>query len=152
MKECSYEESLTLAEEVCAGYIAEKIGFPNHAFFLGVNDGIAECAVFDIGQSYTGDLNTFQSPCAHFRAQLELYSRNRAELQRLIMRCRRFMPIDADHDPDGLLERGNVIQLRLSAEAANPSAIKTVEIELKTDKKKLTVWTVTVSFDVVFLT
>ena len=152
MKECSYEESLTLAEEVCAGYIAEKIGFPNHAFFLGVNDGIAECAVFDIGQSYTGDLNTFQSPCAHFRAQLELYSRNRAELQRLIMRCRRFMPIDADHDPDGLLERGNVIQLRLSAEAANPSAIKTVEIELKTDKKKLPVWTVTVSFDVVFLT
>ena len=152
MKECSYEESLTLAEEVCAGYIAEKIGFPNHAFFLGVNDGIAECAVFDIGQSYTGDLNTFQSPCAHFRAQLELYSRNRAELQRLIMRCRRFMPIDADHDPDGLLERGNVIQLRLSAEAANPSAIKTVEIELKTDKKKHTVWTVTVTFDVVFLT
>ena len=152
MKECSYEESLTLAEEVCAGYIAEKIGFPNHAFFLGVNDGIAECAVFDIGQSYTGDLNTFQSPCAHFRAQLDLYSRNRAELQRLIMRCRRFMPIDADHDPDGLLERGNVIQLRLSAEAANPSAIKTVEIELKTDKKKLPVWTVTVSFDVVFLT
>ena len=152
MKECSYEESLTLAEEVCAGYIAEKLGLLDHAFFLGVNDGIAECAVFDIGQSYTGDLNTFQSPCAHFRAQLDLYSQNRAGLQKLIMRCRRFMPIDADHDPDGLLERGNVIQLRLSAEAANPSAIKTVEIELKTDKKKLTVWTVTVTFDVVFLT
>jgi hypothetical protein len=62
------------------------------------------------------------------------------------------MPIDADHDPDGLLERGNVIQLRLSAEAANPSAIKTVEIELRTDKKKLAVWTATVTFDVVFLT
>jgi hypothetical protein len=152
MKECSYEESLTLAEEICSGYIAEKLGFPNHAFFLGLNDGLAECAVFDIGQSYTGDLNTFQSPCAHFRAQLDLYSQDRAELQKLIMRCRRFMPIDADHDPDGLLERGNVIQLRLSAEAANPSAIKTVEIERKTDKKKLTVWTVTVSFDVVFLT
>ena len=152
MKECSYEESLTLAEEICAGYIAEKLGLPDHAFFLGVNDGIAECAVFDIGQSYTGDLNTFQSPCAHFRAQLGLYSQTRAELQRLIMRCRRFMPIDADHDPDGLLERGNVIQLRRSAEAANPSAIKTVELELKTDKKKLTVWTVTVTFDVVFLT
>ncbi|MBR2919912.1 MAG: hypothetical protein IKC27_00965 [Kiritimatiellae bacterium] len=152
MKECSYEESLILAEEVCAGYIAEKLGLLDHALFYGVNDGIADCAVFDIGQSYTGDLNTFQSPCAHFRAQLDLYSRNRAELQRLIMRCRRFMPIDANHDPDGLLERGNVIQLRLSAEAANPSAIKTVEIELKTDKKKLTVWTVTVTFDLVFLT
>lgn len=152
MKKCSYEESLTLAEEVCAGYIAEKLGLPDHAFFLGVNDGLAECAVFDIGQSYTGDLNTFQSPCAHFRAQLDLYSQTRAKLQKLIMRCRRFMPIDADHDPDGLLERGNVIQLRLSAEAANPSAIKTVEIELRTDKKKLTVWTVTVYFDVVFLT
>lgn len=152
MKECSYEESLTLAEEVCAGYIAEKLGLPDHAFFLGVNPGNADCAVFDIGQSYTGDLNTFLSPCAHFRAQLDLYSRDRAALQRLIMRCRRFMPIDADHDPDGLLERGNVIQLRLSAEAANPSAIKTVEIELATDQKKLAAWTVTVSFDVVFLT
>lgn len=152
MKECSYEESLTLAEEVCAGYIAEKLGLPDHALFLGVNPGNADCAVFDIGQSYTGDLNTFQSPCAHFRAQLDLYSRDRAALQRLIMRCRRFMPIDADHDPDGLLERGNVIQLRLSAEAANPSAIKTVELEISTDQKKLAAWTVTVSFDVVFLT
>ena len=152
MKKCSYEESLTLAEEVCAGYIAEKLGLPDHAFFLGVNPGNADCAVFDIGQSYTGDLNTFLSPCAHFRAQLDLYSRDRAELQRLIMRCRRFMPIDADHDPDGLLERGNVIQLRLSAEAANPSAIKTVELEISTDQKKLVAWTVTVTFDVVFLT
>ena len=152
MKECSYEESLTFAEEVSAGYIAEKLGIPDHAFFLGVNPGNADCAVFDIGQNYTGDLNTFHSPCAHFRAQLDLYSRDRAELQKLIMRCRRFMPIDAEHDPDGLLERGNVIQLRLSPEAANPSAIKTVELELSTDQKKLAAWTVTVTFDVVFLT
>ena len=152
MKECSYEESLTFAEEICAGYIAEKLGIPDHAFFLGVNPGNADCAVFDIGQNYTGDLNTFHSPCAHFRAQLDLYSRDRAELQKLIMRCRRFMPIDAEHDPDGLLERGNVIQLRLSPEAANPSAIKTVELELSTDQKKLAAWTVTVTFDVVFLT
>jgi hypothetical protein len=39
MKKCSYEESLSLAEEVCAGYIAEKLGLPDHAFFLGVNPG-----------------------------------------------------------------------------------------------------------------
>lgn len=152
MKECSYEESLTFAEEVSAGYIAEKLGIPDHAFFLGVNPGNADCAVFDIGQNYTGDLNTFLAPCAHFRAQLDLYSRDRAELQKLIMRCRRFMPIDAEHDPDGLLERGNVIQLRLSPEAANPSAIKTVELEISTDQKKIAAWTVTVTFDVVFLT
>ena len=152
MKECSYEESLTFAEEICAGYIAEKLGIPDHAFFLGVNPGNADCAVFDIGQNYTGDLNTFLAPCAHFRAQLDLYSRDRAELQKLIMRCRRFMPIDAEHDPDGLLERGNVIQLRLSPEAANPSAIKTVELEISTDQKKIAAGTVTVTFDVVFLT
>ena len=152
MKECSYEESLTFAEEICAGYIAEKLGIPDHAFFLGVNPGNADCAVFDIGQNYTGDLITFLAPCAHFRAQLDLYSRDRAELQKLIMRCRRFMPIDAEHDPDGLVERGNVIQLRLSPEAANPSAIKTVELEISTDQKKIAAWTVTVTFDVVFLT
>lgn len=149
---CSYEESLTRAEAVCFGYLCEKLGLDQSAAFIGVNPGRADCMVFDIGQSYTADLNAFRSPCAHFRAQMDLYSRDRTKLQQLIMRARRFFPVDEEHDPDGLRDRGNVLQFRLAVEAGNPSAIKTVDIDLGTDQKKLPTWTATVDFDVVFLT
>lgn len=149
---CSYEESLTNAETVCFEYLCEKLGVPASEAFIGVNPGRADCIVFDIGASYTADLNAFRAPCAHFRAQMDLYRRDRAMLQRLIMRTRLFAPVDEEHDPDGLRERGNVLQFRLAVEAGNPSAIKTVDIDLGTDQKKLPTWTATIDFDVVFLT
>lgn len=149
---CSYEESLTNAETVCFEYLREKLDIPASEAFIGVNPGRADCMVFDIGQSYTADLNAFRASCAHFRGQMDLYSRDRTKLQHLIMRARKFAPVNEEHDPDGLRERGNVLQLRLAVEAGNPSAIKTVDIELGTDQKKLPTWTATVDFDVVFLT
>lgn len=152
MNPCEYEDSLTNAEKICFDYLVEKLGLDPSAAFYGVNPGRADCMVFDIGASYTGDLNAFRAPCAHFRAQMDLYCRDRTMLQKLIMRTRRFAPVDENHDPDGLRERGNVLQLRLAADAGNPSAAKTVDIELGTDKKKRTTWTATVDFDVVFLT
>ena len=152
MKPCSYEESMTNAERICFDFLAEKLGLQPSQAFLGVNPGRADCMVFDIGANYTADLNTFRAPCAHFRAQMDIYSRDRAMLQKLIMRTRSLAPIDENHDPDGLRERGNVLQLRIAVESNNPSAAKTVEIDLGTDKKKLTTWTASVDFDVVFLT
>lgn len=152
MISCSYEESLSLAEETCFAYLREKLGLDPSAAFIGVNPGRADCMVFDIGQSGTADLNAFRAPCAHFRAQMDLYSRDRALLQRLLMRTRRFAPVDERSDPDGLTGRGNVLQFRLAVEAGNPSAIRTVDLDIGTDQKRLTAWTATVTFDVVFLT
>lgn len=152
MIEYPYEESMTRAEWSALAYLREKLGLETYECFSGGVPIRSECAIFDIGQSYTPDVNAFRCPYAHFRATLDLYNRDRVKLQALIMRARRMLPVDEDSDPDGLRDISNIMQLRLAVEAGNPSSIQPTEIEIGTDKSKIRTWGCTLTFDIVFLT
>lgn len=153
MKESPYEQSLADAEAACFRALCAATGFaPGRNAYLGVNPGNPDCLVFDIGSSQTGDLNAFRAPVAHFRAQADVCSRDRAALQRLVMRIRRLLPTDEEHDPLALRESSCVLQFRLAPEAGNPSALRTAEIATGRDERPVPTWSASAVFDVVFLT
>lgn len=149
MLEVPYDESMTAAENACFAHLCGKLGYtPGVNAFLGVNGGLADCIVFDVGMGYTGDLNTWRSGYAHMRAQLDIYSRSRVDLQKAIMRVMRSMPID-ENDVE-LAEGSNVVNFRLAPDSGNPGAVKTIDLQIKTDRAPIPCYTATIMFDVVF--
>lgn len=153
MQEIEYENSMSAAETACFEALCTRLGFTaGKNAFLGVNAGVPDCMVFDIGSNYTGDLNAFRAPCAHFRAQADFYNRDRAALQRLVMRLRHLFPVDHDADKLGLRDDSPVIQFRLCVETSNPTALKTTEVPTGRDATPVPTWTMSAVFDVVFAT
>ena len=153
MTEVPYEQSLADAEAACFRALCTATGFtPGRNAYLGVNPGNPDCLVFDAGAAQSAALNAFSSPVAHFRAQADFYSRDRAALQRLVMRIRRLLPTNEESDPLSIRENSCVLQFRLALESGNPSALKTAEIQTARDATPIPTWTTSAVFDLVFLT
>ncbi len=153
MTEVPYEQSLANAEAACFRALCAATGFaPGKNAYLGVNPGNPDCLVFDAGASQTAALNAFAATVAHFRAQADFYARDRAALQRLVMRVRRLLPTDEEADPLSIREGSCVVQFRLAPEAGNPSALKTAEVQTARDERPVPTWTASAVFDLVFLT
>ena len=149
MKECTYEESLSMAEVACAKHIVNKTGM---TVCVGTNDkGLTDCAVFDIGYLYTGEHATYQARAFHFRAKLDIYRRIRKDVQVAVMNILRHFPINADMNADAdLRQSSNVIVFRIAPQTQGIGEITTVDMQQVKDKRPVRCFTCTVQFDVVF--
>lgn len=149
MKPCTFEDALSLAEVACAEHIHKTTGM---TVCVAVNDqGRTDCAVFDIGFLQTGEHATYQAKAYHFRAKLDIYRRNRRDVQQAIMRLLATFPINADVNAmDDLRENSNVIVFRLSPQTQGVSEITTTDIQPVKDAKPIRCFTATALFDVVF--
>ena len=149
MIECDYVDSMTFAEKACAGCLAQL--FDRVKTYRATNPGDPDCQVFDIGYLQTGDQATYNAPAYHFRAQLDLYRRDRTALQKDLMRILQALPVNADNNSEAeLRETSNVLQLRVAPETQNGMAISTANVNQDKDAKPILCYTSTVLFDVVF--
>ena len=149
MKPCTYEDALAVAEAACANHIFKTTDM---TVCVAVNDqGRTDCAVFDIGYLQTGEHATYQAKAYHFRAKLDIYRRNRKEVQKAIMRILETFPINADVNAmDELRENSNIIVFRLAPQTQGVSEITTTDVQQVKDAKPIRCFTATVLFDVVF--
>ena len=149
MKPCTFDESLETAETACAQHIHKTTGM---TVCVATNDkGLTDCTVFDIGYLQTGEHATYKAKAYHFTAKLDIYRRNRRDVQRAIMRLLATFPINADVNAmDDLRENSNVIVFRLSPQTQGVSEITTVDMQQTKDAKPIRCFTATALFDVVF--
>ena len=149
MKPCTFDESLETAETACAQHIHKTTGM---TVCVATNDkGRTDCAVFDIGYLQTGEHLAFKAGSYHFRAKLDIYRRERREVQRAIMRLVASFPINADVNAmDNLRENSNVLLFRLSPQTQGISEITTTDVQQVKDTKAIRCFTATALFDVVF--
>ena len=147
------ENALTEAENACARVLCDLLGLtPGVDFTVATSLGLPDCAVFDIGRLDTGEVAAFPSNAWHFRASADLYNRDRAALQRWIMRILDAMHIGrnwfASHP---LREDTNVANFQVAPEANAVSEIKTATVSTSTNAQPVPTYTASVAFDVVFI-
>lgn len=147
-----YEESLTQAEDACARRIFEVLDVPyGQTGNVGASRGRTEEAVFAVGE--LGDGSTVDFPAAghYFRARLRLHARDRAQVQRWIMRLVETFPVGHDASADDWLrEETNVCVLRISPQVGAVSAVEPDNVT-PPNSVAVPVWAATVLFDVVFV-
>ena len=149
----SFEESLTQAELSCFAFLCDRLGLqPARNAFLSVRDeGIVDCIVFDIGSMENGGQATYNAQHYHWRAQCDIYSRDRNAVQKSIMRMLQHFPVDQVYNSDHPLRKtGNVECFRIAPITGSIGAIATKELEVKIGTKPVPVFVCTVLFDVVF--
>lgn len=147
----SYEDSLGEAENTCFEMICDALQLrPGVDATVSLQNGRPDCAVFDIGSLATPVLTSFPSPTLHFRARLSLYNRDRATLQRWIMRLLREMPIGRNYLASHPLRENSIVSdFRIAPVPGNISTITPTDVSPSTSVSVPT-FTVSVSFDVVF--
>jgi len=149
MQECDFQDAMTVAEKACAGCVAQL--FDRVKTYRATNPGDPDCNVFDIGHLHIGENTTFASAAYCFRAQLDLYRRDRTALQRDIMKILAALPIGADNNAEAdLRQTSNVIVFRVAPETNAVGSIATADVSQDKDAKSVPCWTATVLFDVVF--
>ena len=150
MRKCEFEDALTEAEKACRRYVARLIG-ERVKVYRFANPGETECAVFDIGNFYQGDLGLARAKSYHWRAALDIYHRDHDELQRLAMRLIGALPVSEDNAAlEDLRAESNVLVFRLAPESNAVSAIETANVEPARGGASVPCYTLRVLFDVVF--
>ena len=149
----TYEGAMTQAETACANRIADLLELRiGKEMTVGISDGQANGAVFDIGRINLADMTTFNSPSHCFRATLELYNRDRAKLQNWIMRLVHSLPVNhAYNRDDALREDTNVAQLRVVPDSSSIGKIVPTEVVPKIGGNAVPTWKCEIVFDVVFI-
>lgn len=148
MNQCDFQDAMTRAEIACGEHLAKFLGVP---VYLDANPDNPDCGVFNIGYMYTGEHNAYRASAYHFRGTLELFCRNRTELQRTIMRLLDHYPINADcRADDELRQTSNVLVFRIPLETRAVGEVVRTDIQTKKDAKPILTYNATVSFDVVF--
>ena len=148
MKECDFLDSLTIAEKACADVFCEIF---RTRTFICANRGCPDCNVFDIGFVQSGDQMAYDSDAYHFRAKLDMYRRDRSELQRDIMKLLAELPIGQDSRVESTLrENSNVVCFRIATETRAISEISTASVAPENDASPIPCYLATVQFDVVF--
>lgn len=150
MTPCTFADSLTNAEKACRTAIA-RIFDGSLKVYRFANPGVPDCAVFDIGHSQTGDLNLCHADSYHWRATLEIFSRDHDQLQRHIMQLLEALPINFNYSPDDeLRESSNVLLFRVAPEAQAIGDITTASVAPPQGGAEIPAYSVTIHFDVVF--
>lgn len=148
MKECDYQDAMTVAEKACQEHLAK---FLDMKVWRDANPGNPDCGVFNIGYLYTGEHTLFRANALHFRAQLDLFCRDRTKLQQFIMRILESFPINADTNAtDALRERSNVHVFRVAPETRAVGEVTRTDIQMEKDGQPIITFTCAITFDVVF--
>ena len=148
----SWELALYEAEKTCHLRLAKILGLTDGVdAFIGSNGGKVDCAVFDIGYAMTGEVFGFAADKYHFRGRVDLYSRDRKQIQIWIMRILKAMPIARQQSvTDDLTRESNVYCFRTAPETKTVEEITTVELKKDKQENGVPVWTTAVQFDIVF--
>ena len=147
-----YEGSLEQAEYACFQEltnllelqegISATIGFP-----LGFPDSMT----WRIAALGAGDTMTFPASAHYFRGRLDLYNRDRAALQRWIMRLVSHFPVHHAYNSDNPTRAdANIVHFRISPERNAIGDITTTTVETS-NSGPVPTWTVAILFDVVFI-
>ena len=146
------EDALADTEEQCLKRIAEALGVRVGVdAFCGLQPGKSDCAVFDIGYLYTGDQMGFPANNFHFRAKLELYNRNRRQIQRWIMRLVLAFPVTPWQGRcDDLRGNGPAMILRLAPENGAVGEVSTITVKQSEKDPGRETFYCAANFDVVF--
>ena len=150
----SWEDAMWQAEDACALKLAEVMGLkPKNDIFTGIkSDNAVDCAVFDIGKPETGDQFGYVADHFHFRGQVDLYSRDRRQIMKWVMRIFGSMPMHTCQATEAKLPNSNVECFRVQPVNNCMNVITTVEIPVGkiADNRKVEVFTTSVFFDIVF--
>lgn len=147
------DEALYEAERTCFDKLVQVMGLQGEGIdaFISTNGGKVECAVFDIGYPQTGETTGFPATTHHWRAQLEMYSRNRRQLQKWIMRLMLAFPNAPTQGVASELYQNTTVKvLRIAPETRAVSEITTTELKSDPAKAGVNAFTCSVAFDVVF--
>lgn len=145
-------DALADAERTCFDRIVEALGLrPGVDAAIGLQPGLADCAVWDIGYLYTGDQAGFAADTFHFRGRLELYSRTRQQVQRWITALLFAFPAGSvqarpGEPPPG----GNVLVLRIAPENGAIGEISTIAVKQTEKDAGRETFYCAANFDVVF--
>ena len=135
--EGSMEAAETAAFEALCGALGLARGASAHR---GANPDKVDVLAFSTGEARSGDvLLARRARRFHFGAWAQLWFRDRAELQKLIMRAIGGTPFAAG---------GNVIDFRLSQNGVG--AVTPTQIDVAAEHKAVPCFTVTLDFDLVF--
>lgn len=152
MNPYDYEGSLEQAEAACFDKIAAALELtPGKTATVAISNGLPDAAVFDIGSLGTGETSPFPASALYFRATIDLFNRDRATLQRWIMRLVRAFPVNRwYHADDPAREDANVVHFRIAAEAGAVSRIEPTTVQ-SSNSGEVPTWTCRVRMDVVFI-
>ncbi len=152
MKVYDFERSMAQAEEACLRRVANLFGLaPGRDATVGISNGLPDAVVFDIGQIQLGETSTFNTNAVCFSATLTLFNRDRAMLQRWLMRLIGSLPINDDYRPDDTV-RGdsNIAHFRINPSSGAISRITATNVQ-SSNSGDVPTWTCEVQMDVVFL-
>lgn len=146
------EDALIEAEKICHAKVCEILGLQSGVdCFISTNPGKTDCAIFDIGFLWTGDQAGWPSQVYHFRAKLDLYSRNRAKVQRWLMRLLLAMPISPWQGQSNELDQTTTVRtFRIAPESNGVGEITTTELKEAANVNGVEVFTAGVNFDIIF--
>lgn len=146
------EDALWEAEGVCYRKVCEILGLEDGVnAFISTNGGRYDCAVFDIGSPKSGDQFGFPASKFHWRGRLDLYSRDRRQVQRWIMRLLLAMPIGTTQPVARDLADSTTVEVfRIAPQEGCVEEITTVQLKSKKDEEGVAVFTTSVDFDIVF--
>ena len=148
MIECDFQDSMTVAEKACKEHVAKFIGMK---VYRDSNPGDPDCGVFNIGYLQTGEHAMYRAEAYHFRAQLELFRRDRTELQRQIMRLLESFPVNADTNVQAeIRDTSNVQVFRIAPETRAVGEVVRTDLNTEKDGQPIITFTCTILFDVVF--
>lgn len=146
------EDALADAENQCLRKLGETLALrPGDGIFCALQPGRTDCAVFDVGYLYTGDQAGYPANVFHFRAKLDLYSRDRAKLQRWLMRLFLTFPVGPSNSRSNeMMGEGPVINFRLAPESTGVGEISTIAVKQSADDPGRETFYCVAKFDVVF--
>ena len=150
-----FDGSLTQAELSCYALLCERLGLTAgaNAFVSVRGEGVADCVVFDIGYLQNGESMAYRADQLHFRAQADVFGRDRGIVQKMLMRMVRTFPIGSQYDPGHPIRQdSNVLEFRVAAEQKSVGPVTTQEVQLQSGGPKVPLFAATVLFDVVFAT
>ena len=152
-----FENCICDAEEACLRKLCDILGLAyGVTAFAGIkSDKAVECAVFDIGRPEDPQVFGFTATSFYFKGQVDLFSRNRKQIQRWVARLMQAMPIQtAQATRVKMPEGSNVEQFRITANGMPVNDITTVDLPVgsEEDGKTVEVFTTAVFFDIIFTT
>ena len=141
--------AITEAERDVFQYLCSTLGFASGKNgFLALNPGIPDCFVFDIGTLQHPETVCFQSQTYHFRAMAEIYNRERACLQGLMMELLRVLPAGGNFRLPEEMKGGNVSLFRLAGDTLPFERIAPAEVTF--NERTIPTFLLPVYFDLVF--
>jgi len=148
----SIETALNEAEATCHARLCQILGLTSGVdCFISTNGGRTDCAVFDIGYPQSGEQMGFKASVYHFRGQIDLYSRNRRQIQCWLMRLIAAMPISPTQSASNDLDGASTVQtLRIAPETQAIAEITTTELKNNAAEKGVEVFNTSVKLDIVF--